>query len=97
LWRFPHGGDVDRPCPDFLCGDTVYADGVVASVPLPDGSPWRTLVIRKKIKVAETVDEFRCQYKRPVRVQPARTVAKVRRRLADLARLLLPRLGCNPI
>jgi alkaline phosphatase D len=49
----------------FLCsGDTVYADGPVqATVALPDGSTWRNLVIPEKTKVAETLDEFRGQYR----------------------------------
>lgn len=49
----------------FLCsGDTVYADGPVQeSVALPDGSTWRNLVIPEKTKVAETLDEFRGQYR----------------------------------
>lgn len=49
----------------FLCsGDTVYADGPVQeSVALPDGSTWRNLVIAEKTKVAETLDEFRGQFR----------------------------------
>ncbi|KHL19376.1 UNVERIFIED_CONTAM: alkaline phosphatase [Mumia flava] len=49
----------------FLCsGDTVYADGpVTESVALPDGSTWRNLVIEEKTKVAETLDEFRGQFR----------------------------------
>lgn len=49
----------------FLCsGDNVYADGpVTASVALPDGSTWQNLVIEEKTKVAETLDEYRGQYK----------------------------------
>jgi alkaline phosphatase D len=52
--------------PDFfLCsGDTVYADGPLSeTVGLPDGNTWRNLVIPEKTKVAETLDEFRGQYK----------------------------------
>jgi alkaline phosphatase D len=52
--------------PDFfLCsGDTVYSDGpLVESVPLPDGSTWRNLVTPEKSKVAETLHEFRGQFK----------------------------------
>jgi alkaline phosphatase D len=52
--------------PDFfLCsGDTVYADGPISpTVPLPDGSLWRNLVTPEKSKVAETLDEFRGQYR----------------------------------
>ncbi|MGH3385833.1 MAG: alkaline phosphatase D family protein [Nocardioidaceae bacterium] len=52
--------------PDFfLCsGDTVYADGPLAEqVTLPDGRVWRNVVTPEKSKVAETLDEFRGQYK----------------------------------
>ncbi len=52
--------------PDFfLCsGDNIYADGPVqATVPLPDGSTWHNLVVPEKTKVAETLDEYRGQYK----------------------------------
>jgi alkaline phosphatase D len=42
----------------------VYADGVVSeSVPLPDGSTWHNALIPEKVNVAETLDEFRGQYK----------------------------------
>lgn len=49
----------------FLCsGDNVYADGPIReSVPLPDGSTWRNLVIPEKTKVAQTLDEYRGQYR----------------------------------
>ncbi len=52
--------------PDFLIfsGDTVYADGpLVPEVELPDGSIWRNIVTPEKEKVAETLDEFRGQWK----------------------------------
>lgn len=52
--------------PDFfLCsGDTVYADGPVQrEVLLPNGQTWRNIVTQEKTKVAETLDEFRGQYK----------------------------------
>jgi alkaline phosphatase D len=52
--------------PDFFihCGDTVYADGPLkAEVDLPDGSKWKNLMIDEKAKVAETLAEFRGQYK----------------------------------
>ncbi|TDD95693.1 alkaline phosphatase D family protein [Jiangella asiatica] len=52
--------------PDFfLCsGDTIYADGpVTETVALPGGGTWRNLVIPEKTKVAETLDEYRGQYK----------------------------------
>ncbi|MFF8808992.1 alkaline phosphatase D family protein [Streptomyces omiyaensis] len=52
--------------PDFfLCsGDTVYADGPLqASVALPDGRVWRNLVTPEKAKVAETLDEYRGNFR----------------------------------
>ena len=52
--------------PDFFihCGDTVYADGpLTAEVDLPDGTKWKNLMIDEKAKVAETLAEFRGQYK----------------------------------
>lgn len=49
----------------FLCsGDTVYSDGPLEeSVPLPDGSTWRNVVTPEKRKVAETLAEFRGQFR----------------------------------
>ncbi len=46
-------------------GDTVYADGPMKDeVDLKDGSKWRnTVLIDEKRKVAETLDEFRAQWK----------------------------------
>ncbi|MGH1563744.1 alkaline phosphatase D family protein [Mumia sp. DW29H23] len=55
-----------RRRPDFFLssGDNVYADGPVAeTVTLPDGTLWNNLVIEEKTKVAETLDEFRGQFK----------------------------------
>ena len=52
--------------PDFLIhsGDTVYADGPMEeTVELADGGTWRNLVTPEKSKVAETLDEFRGQWK----------------------------------
>src|SRR3569623_326195 len=52
--------------PDFFLhsGDIVYADGVMqAEVKLPDGSLWKNIVTPEKSKPAETLDEFRGQYK----------------------------------
>ncbi|HKP23005.1 MAG TPA: alkaline phosphatase D family protein [Dongiaceae bacterium] len=52
--------------PDFFihCGDTVYADGALkAEVDLPDGSKWKNLLTDEKAKVAETLAEYRGQYK----------------------------------
>jgi alkaline phosphatase D len=55
-----------RHDPDFFIhsGDNVYADGPLKEeVDLPDGSKWKNMVIPEKLKVAETLDEFRGQYK----------------------------------
>ena len=55
-----------RANPDFLLfsGDTVYADGpLLPQVTLADGSIWRNIVTPEKSKVAETLDEFRGQWK----------------------------------
>lgn len=52
--------------PDFFlhCGDTVYADNpMVAEVPLANGEVWKNLLIPEKTKVAETLAEFRGQFK----------------------------------
>ncbi|MBB4287716.1 alkaline phosphatase D family protein [Roseospira goensis] len=52
--------------PDFFLhsGDYIYADGPLkAEVPLADGSTWENLVIPEKEKVAETLDEFRGNYR----------------------------------
>ena len=54
-----------RRRPDFLLhsGDTVYADGPLAeTVALPGGRIWRNQLTDAKLKVAETLDEFRGQY-----------------------------------
>ncbi|MBC8094041.1 MAG: alkaline phosphatase D family protein, partial [Pseudonocardia sp.] len=54
----------DRDPDFFLCsGDTVYADGpLTETVTLPDGRVWRNVVIPEKLKVAETLTEFRGQF-----------------------------------
>jgi alkaline phosphatase D len=55
-----------RHQPDFFIhsGDTVYADGpLAAEVKLKDGTIWTNLVTEEKSKVAETLAEFRGQYK----------------------------------
>ncbi|MFI1988435.1 alkaline phosphatase D family protein [Actinoplanes sp. NPDC020271] len=51
--------------PDFLLhsGDTVYADGpLTETVTLPDGRIWRNRLTDAKLKVAESLDEYRGQY-----------------------------------
>jgi alkaline phosphatase D len=52
--------------PDFMIhsGDTIYADGPLkSSVLLEDGSTWRNIVTPEKSKVAETLAEFRGNYR----------------------------------
>jgi alkaline phosphatase D len=52
--------------PDFFVhsGDMIYADGpIVAEVPLAGGGVWRNLVTPEKAKVAETIEEFRGNYR----------------------------------
>lgn len=52
--------------PDFFIhsGDTVYADGPIqAEAKLPDGGIWKNVITEEKSKVAETLDEFRGQWK----------------------------------
>jgi alkaline phosphatase D len=52
--------------PDFFIhsGDAIYADCVIPSEQaLPDGSMWKNLVTEEKSKVAETLAEFRGNYK----------------------------------
>ncbi|WP_210586019.1 alkaline phosphatase [Streptomyces sp. GESEQ-35] len=52
--------------PDFfLCsGDNIYADGpITESVTLPDGSTWRNITTDEKAKVAETLAEFRGNFR----------------------------------
>ncbi|MCB1422365.1 MAG: alkaline phosphatase D family protein [Nitratireductor sp.] len=56
-----------RHTPDFFIhsGDTIYADGAMNDeVELKDGSKWKnTVLIDEKRKVAETLNEFRGQWK----------------------------------
>jgi alkaline phosphatase D len=55
-----------RNRPDFFIhsGDTIYADGPISEqVKLPDGSVWKNIVTEDKAKVAETLSEFRGNYK----------------------------------
>lgn len=52
--------------PDFfLCsGDNIYADGPISeTVALPDGSTWRNITTEEKSKVAETLAEFRGNFR----------------------------------
>lgn len=55
-----------RQQPDFFIhsGDAIYADGPLAErVELADGSTWRNLVTPAKRQVAESLDEFRGNYR----------------------------------
>lgn len=52
--------------PDFFIhsGDTIYADGPIqAEVKLPDGKIWKNIITEEKSKVAETIQEFRGNYR----------------------------------
>ncbi|MEV6960587.1 alkaline phosphatase D family protein [Streptomyces sp. NPDC051207] len=52
--------------PDFflLSGDSVYADGPLpATAALPDGGTWRNITTEEKSKVAETLAEFRGNFR----------------------------------
>lgn len=58
--------EMRRLDPDFfLCsGDSIYADGVIQpSVTLPDGRIWRNVTTPEKSKVAETLDEYRGNFR----------------------------------
>jgi alkaline phosphatase D len=55
-----------RNRPDFFIhnGDTVYADGpIYAEQKMPNGETWKNLVTEEKSKPAETLAEFRGNYK----------------------------------
>ncbi|MEU5979239.1 alkaline phosphatase D family protein [Streptomyces sp. NPDC047315] len=58
--------EMRRLDPDFfLCsGDTIYADGVIEpSVRLPDGRVWRNVTTEEKSRVAQSLDEFRGNFR----------------------------------
>ncbi len=55
-----------KHAPDFFVhsGDTIYADGPLQeTVELKDGTVWKNIVTPEKTKVAETLDEYRGQWK----------------------------------
>ena len=55
-----------RNRPDFFIhsGDTIYADGpILAEQKMPNGEIWKNVVSEEKAKVAETLAEFRGNYK----------------------------------
>ena len=55
-----------RNRPDFFIhnGDTIYADGpILAEQKMPNGEIWKNIVLEEKAKPAETLAEFRGNYK----------------------------------
>jgi alkaline phosphatase D len=57
---------IRRLNPDFFIhsGDTIYADGpILSEVKLSDGRLWKNVVTDEKSKVAETLNEFRGNYR----------------------------------
>jgi len=55
-----------RAQPDLFIhlGDSIYADGpITAEVPLDDGSVWRNITTPEKSSVAQTLEEFRGNYR----------------------------------
>ena len=55
-----------RNRPDFFihCGDNIYADcPIAAELKLPDGGVWRSIVTEEKSKQAETLADYRGNYK----------------------------------
>ncbi|SCK51915.1 alkaline phosphatase D [Streptomyces sp. WMMB 714] len=63
---YPIFEEMRRLDPDFFLnsGDSIYADGPLAEkVALPDGGVWRNVVIEEKSKVAETLAEFRGNFR----------------------------------
>ncbi|WP_424214933.1 alkaline phosphatase D family protein [Streptomyces sp. BI20] len=58
--------EMRRLDPDFFLfsGDTIYADGpIAASVPLGDGTLWHNVTTEEKAKVAETLAEYRGNFR----------------------------------
>ncbi|OAH16127.1 alkaline phosphatase D family protein [Streptomyces jeddahensis] len=61
--------EMRRLDPDFfLCsGDSIYADGPLSeTVALPDGRVWRNVTTEEKSKVAETLAEYRGNFRYPL-------------------------------
>src|SRR5215467_3492166 len=59
-------GTMLRNRPDFFIhsGDNIYADGpILAEQKMPNGEIWKNVVIEEKTKPAETLAEFRANYK----------------------------------
>jgi alkaline phosphatase D len=67
--------------PDFFIhsGDTIYADGPLKeSVDLPDGSKWvNKVIIPEKTKVAETLAEYRGQWKYNMMDEHVRALSEI--------------------
>src|SRR4029434_2513231 len=63
-WQIDEAMRRMRPDLFIHSGDAIYADGVIpAEIKLDDGSIWKNLVTPEKSKVAETLDEFRGNYR----------------------------------
>ncbi|GAA2445604.1 alkaline phosphatase D family protein [Streptomyces macrosporus] len=63
---YPIFDEMARLDPDFFLfsGDTVYADGpLTETVALPGGGVWRNVVTEEKAKVAETLAEYRGNFR----------------------------------
>lgn len=63
---YPVFEEMGRLDPDFFLnsGDTIYADSPIsARVDLPDGGVWRNVTTEEKAKVAETLAEFRGNFR----------------------------------
>ncbi|GAA2392947.1 alkaline phosphatase D family protein [Streptomyces glaucosporus] len=63
---YPVFDEMARLDPDFFLfsGDTVYADGpLTETVALPGGGVWRNVVTEEKAKVAETLAEYRGNFR----------------------------------
>ncbi|GAB2812795.1 alkaline phosphatase D family protein [Streptomyces daliensis] len=63
---YPIFEEMRRLDPDFFLnsGDTIYADSpIVEKVELPGGGVWRNVTTPEKAKVAETLDEFRGNFR----------------------------------
>lgn len=63
---YPIFEEMRRLDPDFFLnsGDTIYADSPIEPrVELPDGSVWRNVTTEEKAKVAETLAEFRGNFR----------------------------------
>src|SRR6516225_11982252 len=65
-WRYAQLRRHAPKCAGFLhhCGDNIYADCPIAATrKLPDGTLWRSVVTEEKSKPAETLADYRGNYK----------------------------------